>query len=522
MSFWQRSNDLAARYADASAACLVLLGFFHRLHVAYKTFLTPEEAFQILAAVNADAEQMLAHPIIYTHPPLSFFLYRLVASLGNSDFLLRLPFAVAGAALPLIAYLWLKRLHGPTAAWIGMFVLLMAPNLFFLGWQARGYILALLGMAVALWAVEEALARNSALWMAAAMVGLCAALLSEYMAVWFWAALGVYVLLRFRSGPPARLLFTVWAAGQAAALLLVGWLQLLRAARIPAGAGLAKIAYPQPYLSDQYPAPGENPLAFFAGNTVDFFAYLFSSGAAGVMALSAFAAAIALLSTGRLKAVARHRALVVLFLMPFLLAGAAAAPRLHPYGGTRHSTHLALFAVAGIAIALAPLFERRPAAMMALAAVLTPFWYLRGPTDLAAVPTGHILRRPLLASLEYLRREVPAGSVILTDAESRLVLSYYLDPESPWPRGIGRDEESVGGYVFYAPRWTFSGFADIREDLSLMRRRYNISPEQPVWGIDTGFICGACLELRGNPALRDSLDAAEVFGLGTAVFSIRD
>lgn len=456
---------------------------------------------------------------MYTHPPLFLFSVRFMEFFQNSVFAMRIPFALAGAAIPLVVYAWLKRYYGVAAAWIALFILLMAPNVFFLGWQVRGYIYALLGMAVAVCCLERALEHRSIRWLALSFCGLYWALLAEYMAVWFLAAIGGHSLLVLWRESPGRRFTAAWIAGQTGAAAILAWLQSIRTHQ-PGLLRIGSIGRPRDYLPDQYLGPDQNPLLFFADRTLGVFEYAFSSGFVGAIALAVFLAGLIRLGAWKHLAGIRARILPVLLVLPFLLAGAAAMMGIYPYGGTRHSIHLAFYIAAGIGIALEPLFRRRLAVLIAILGVLTPAWYLNGATEPAAITHRHLKRHWVTAAFEYLRETVPPDVAILTDRESLQMVSYYLDPHAPFPRGIDGNAEKVGGHTFYAPRWIFERVTDIGQDAADLRRHYGIDDKQHVWVLDTGLDCAMCRAVHAHPSLVDKTLSLRRFGPAAAVFQM--
>lgn len=92
---------------------------------------------------------------------------------------------------------------------------------------------------------------------------------------------------------------------------------------------------------------------------------MFSTPAAGIVAGLLLLCGAALLA-------ARRQPSTILLISPFALAGAGGLLRLYPYGGSRHSIDLGLYACAAIGVALARLSVDRPWVALALAALLAP------------------------------------------------------------------------------------------------------------------------------------------------------
>jgi hypothetical protein len=95
---------------------------------------------------------------------------------------------------------------------------------------------------------------------------------------------------------------------------------------------------------------------FMFKSTTHLFRYFFSNGTVGVAGLILFLLGIGLLLKDRTPSdLSRSSscALAVLLLLPFIITLALGLAGLYPYGGIRHDTILAPFAMAGISIPLA-------------------------------------------------------------------------------------------------------------------------------------------------------------------------
>ena len=106
-------------------------------------------------------------------------------------------------------------------------------------------------------------------------------------------------------------------------------------------------------------------MGFVARQTVSLFQFLFASPAA-----AAVAGILVLLGIGFLAA--RRSPAVILLSVPFGIAVAGGLLRLYPYGGTRHSIDLALFACVSLGVALARLGGNRIGVALVLAVALFP------------------------------------------------------------------------------------------------------------------------------------------------------
>src|SRR5262249_8121579 len=98
----------------------------------------------------------------------------------------------------------------------------------------------------------------------------------------------------------------------------------------------------------------ENAFSFLLRSNIRVFHFLFSQGAVGVLGLALFLVGIFLLlrdgSPGGPRPSSRQ--LGILFLAPFVVNCAAALLGAYPYGGSRHNSYLAIFAMPAIAVAI--------------------------------------------------------------------------------------------------------------------------------------------------------------------------
>jgi 4-amino-4-deoxy-L-arabinose transferase-like glycosyltransferase len=167
----------------------------------------------------------------------------------------------------------------------------------------------------------------------------CAALLSLYGSVWI---VGVMVVLLVYRGRHRR--GRAW--GRALAGLTVGILLALPVYlwSVPVQLGEGT---PASFYADKFPPSGLLPaLRFFGRGTLDLFAFVsFIRPLTGLVF-----GALAVLGMVRLRRARQGADLVVVFLGSLILAAAASAFRLYPYGGTRQMLFLApLFYVLGAA-----------------------------------------------------------------------------------------------------------------------------------------------------------------------------
>src|SRR6185437_12081845 len=292
--------------------------------------------------------------------------------------------------------------------------------------ELRQYAFLWLFCSLSLYYLDQAIANASILMMALSSVALYLALLTHYSALIFALTLGVYALVRLASSRPRLSVFATWAFGQMLALALVAFLYFHHISKIESSGAAESIA--DSYLSRSVLHAGQNPLWFIGRSNLRLFHYFFSQGAVGVCGLLLFLLGIALLvkptpSQGASNATQRY--LTLLFVFPLAVNCALGLARLYPYGGTRHDSYLSIFVFSGIAVALttlAAIVKWWVPATLALVLVICNFF---------PAPTDQYIRlrdqnRSLMKNAVQLLRTLPTNSVILTDDQGGLLLSYYM------------------------------------------------------------------------------------------------
>src|SRR5947209_18410652 len=127
------------------------------------------------------------------------------------------------------------------------------------------------------------------------------------------------------------------------------------------------------YLLNSYYQPHrDNPLLFIFARTGVVFQFLFGQLAVGDVMFPLFIAGIVLLITSKPDPATRitSRPLGILLVMPFVINCAAALAGMYPYGGTRHSVLLAMFAIPAISVSIAKITRERVAYSSAVALIV--------------------------------------------------------------------------------------------------------------------------------------------------------
>ena len=175
------------RHRRTLLAGIVLLAILVRL-AGIGDRLSEDEGFSWLVASAPDVDTFLDRLAAYENTPPLF--YALLAPLPLDDeHWLRLPALVASVACVPVLYLAIRPLLGTPAALLSALGLAVAP--YAVSWSnfSRGFMLANLGLLIALWAVVRLHTGGSRRWWWVYAAGAVVALYSEYDAVLFLGAL---------------------------------------------------------------------------------------------------------------------------------------------------------------------------------------------------------------------------------------------------------------------------------------------------------------------------------------------
>jgi hypothetical protein len=493
-------------------------GFVARCVQARSYFLNPDEALHFLLASHNSFSLTYKATLTTAHPPLfivmlHYWRYFCSNGPGQSELMLRMPSLLAGTACCWLTYLWLKRIATSSTALLGLILTALAPSLIELSAEIRQYALLLFFLSGCLYLSEKALQRNSRLDMILFSLSLYGALLTHYSALLFAFVMGIYLLVRLYPWRERASLFFPWACGQIVALGLVSYFLLTHVPHLEQMGMAQGIA--ETWLRKSIYHSGENNLLQFpAQQTLRVFAYIFSHGFFGAVALLIFLAGIFwLLQQKNQRYDPSPRELALLVGLPFVVNCIVAIAGLYPYGGTRHNVYLSLFAIAGIAIGASwwkPWRAWIPA-MIVLLCLAFCNWFPAPPPMIRA--RNH--KRDLMDhAVAFLRQNAAPGSILFADYQSGLLLGYYVCGNGvveEFPPLPPFTQSKCGSYTVITTQpqeWKFYS-TDLPAKFADAAKTYGLAPGTKVWLFDAGWITDSTPALRnelprlGCPAPRD-------------------
>ena len=487
-----RSDPWFEAHFDLIAILVLTAAFLFRLRSAWGTFLNPDEALHYLLANQSTWLLAYKESLTNAHPPLLTFLLHFWRELGTSEFALRLPSVIAGTAFCWIFFKWLSLILGEVTGFIGFILVGFLPPLIALSAEVRQYALLLFFLAAAAYCLERAFADNSAGMMLLSAIFLYVALLTHYSAILFAAAMGVYSALRIIARSSDKVT-SVWIMGQAGAAGLIAALYVSHISKLKGDYAAGTI---QGWLANSFFRPGhENPFLFAIARTGGVFQYVFGQLAVGDIAYLAFIAAVVLLLRSKRftaePGTTSHQ-LGVLLVLPFLMGAGAAIARIYPYGGTRHSAFLIMFAVAGVSLAMSWSVKENLRWGIAIVIFVVAVCNVFGKPHRPYILREDQSRMQMTRATEFIRSQIPQSDLIFVDYQTRLLLGYYLCPQQPVPftAPIGSLEQFQCGnhraaaagpdlYIFTAdnflPRW------------NQLMRTLSLTPGRHVWVIQAGW-----------------------------------
>ena len=512
-------------HSHLSALLIVTGAFLVRLRAAAGTFLNPDEALHYLLANQSSCQLAYQASLTNAHPPLLTFVLYWWRGVGTSEFVLRLPSVIAGTIFCWIFFKWLTHILGPVAGFIGLILVAFLPPMIELSAEVRQYALLLLFLAGTAYLLERALEKNSAAVMLLSALSLYLALLSHYSAILFAAAVGLYSLLRVIACRPSAQVCVAWTSGQAGAVGLIAALYVSHISKLKGDYASGTI---NGWLGNSFYRPAhDNPLLFAIARTGGVFQYVFAQLAIGDLAFVAFIAGVVLLWKENIlpgRSNVSSRQLVALFVLPFAVGAGASIARIYPYGGTRHSAFLIMFAVAGVSFLVAKLLKQNFTHGIAIGIVIVAVCNLFGKPHRPYILREDQSRIQMVRALGFIHAQVPQSDLIFVDYQTRLLLGYYLCPEQPVPFSapVGSLEQfSCNGYhiaaagpdlyIFTAENF-LSKWNELLRDVPLKSGR-------AIWVVQAGWEVDLAHELQSRvPEFREL--TPQSFGRNIAIFKL--
>ena len=503
-------------HSNQIAGLILALGFAVRLWAASGTFLNPDEAQHFLVANRTSLALAYKSSLTLAHPPLLIFVLYFWRYLGDSELVLRMSSVIAGVLFCFVFFKWLETILGRSTALLGLTFVCLLPPLVSLSAQVRQYSPLLLFMTLAAYLFERSLAENSARLMMLFSISLYLAMLSHYSAMFFTASIGVYAAIRLVEKHNSMKVIITWLVGQAGALALFIFLYRTHISKLK-GSSLAEQAT-EGWLRRSYFHPGQDQvLLFIVGRTFGVFQFIFGHLVIGdLMGLCFIGGVILLLRAGT----ARWQ-LAIFFTLPFVLNCVAALAGSYPYGGTRHSVFLALFALSGISFFIAEISRLGSAASLAVALTIVAACAAFGTPHQPYMTRAGQSRVQMERSLEFIQQQTPTSVPLFVDVQTRMLLGYYLCRQQQTSAEAPNSDFEVlqcGGYqLIVANVWSFdpSTFPDLYAE---MIRTYGLQHGDTVWVVQEGWGVGIGPKLAAMPEFRNL--KIESFGNNIQLFKL--
>jgi hypothetical protein len=503
--------------------------------MAWGTFLNPDEALHFLIA-NKHSWSAAYHASLYSaHPPLLIFVLYFWRGMGSSEFLLRLPSVLAGAAFCWITYKWLEMVMGQATALAGVVLLAFLPPLIALSAEVRQYALLWLFMSASLLFLERALQRGSAAMMLFSVVCTYVAMLTHYSALLFAAAIAAYALTRVVRRRSSAKFVAAWVTSQfgVAALFLFLYKTQIAALRASAAPGAV-----QGWLQNSfYHAGHDNPFLFALARSFGVFQFTMGQLVVGDLAGLVFLFGVFVLLRRRDSTegpahpafVAKEwdfpsgRDLALLLMLPFMLNCATAFTGLYPYGGTRHSAFLVLFAVGGVAYGLARLSGGHIAVPAGAACAMAILCAILGAPHRPYITRADQRIGHMTAAMQTIGSRIPAGGSILVDYQSSRLLGRYLCGDAVMQYDLSRPQLQIfscGGVRVISAEPDVLVFTPetFRSTLQRAVEELSLAPQQPIWIFQGGWDIQLAEELKGEPGFGSV--QVESFGPNLQMFRI--
>ncbi|MBX9603867.1 MAG: glycosyltransferase family 39 protein [Bryobacteraceae bacterium] len=432
-----RIEEFAARRAVTIVFAIVLgLGLLYRYQAAAWPVFNGDEALHFLIGAAPSFREFYAKTLEQAHPPLYFFLLRLLIPFSASEVWLRMPSVIAGAGLIALVFVWIRSAFGPAAGIAAATAVAVNGFLIDLSAQVRGYALLHAAMAAAFLFQFRYLRSGSRRALCISVSAAAIAILIHYSALVGMAALGTAALVQSGVNRDLRRRIPPYAVAHLATLALLGFLYVTHIRSLRGSPMEAEAA--TSWLARSYFDPASERAKDFAVSrtweiavehfSIDSQRTLFWTTPLAQKEARIWYVLGALLALGLLR---RRRspeywALAAAFVAAYSVAMLLALNRLYPYGPTRHASILILFSIPLLAVAASDLLFGKSALVLAAIAFLYP-----QATNLSGFQkTQQEIRESSLSSardgIALLRETIPRGDTIMASQHSMAVLVHRL------------------------------------------------------------------------------------------------
>jgi len=491
-------------------ALVVAAGFTVRVWAASGTFLNPDEALHFRVANQTSWKLSYQFGLAIAHPPLLIFLLHIWRLIGTSELFLRFPSIILGTAFCWSIFKWLMTLFSRPVALIGVSFAAFLPPMIALSAEVRQYALLLFFSATAAYLLELALRQNSMRKMLFCVFCVYAAILSHYSGVLFAMAVAIYGLLRVLTKPSSRGMLVPWIAGQIGSVVVCAFLYFVQLSKL--GANFGGVSPLQDFMGNYYLHNsyflGRNPIWFVIARTGGVFQYVFGELVIGDLAFPIFIAGI--LSLVRPRAANPNpqtdgspRLISLLLLLPFALNCVLALARVYPYGGTRHSAFLFMFAIAGVSLYLAKAVGSHAARGIGLALLIAALCNTFAAHHKPYIARADQRMEHMNRALEFIETQVAPDAPIFADQQTILLLGHYLCREKPYVADRSLPNFTTfqcQGHKIIAPRpdnWIFDADT-FPSRWNEMVRTFHPAVGQTVLVVQAGWDIGLARQLQNR------------------------
>jgi hypothetical protein len=507
--------------SERGVGLVLAIAFLLRLWTAHGTFLNPDEALHYRVANKASLLLAYKFSLTTAHPPLLILFLYFWRKIGVSESALRFPSIVAGTAFCWILYKWVSARFGKDAGWAALIFSGFLPPLIALSAEVRQYAFLLFFMAAGTYLLDVALEGNSVRQLLLCMVCVYLAMLTHYSGLLFAASLGAYGLWRIVRQRPAMSVVAVWTTGQLGAAALFLWLYITHISQLKANAGSSTI---DGWMRNSFYHRGQdNLLLFILARTFGVFQFVFGQLAVGDVAFLLFVAGVVILvRKGRSATEHRATGVATLLVLPFVLTCGAAVSGFYPYGGTRHSAFLALFAIAGVSLALSNIHVRGVSGRTLALTVV-------GLATAFGSPHRPYMRRQdqsrawMDSAINAIHQQARPGAVIFVDPQTSLQLGHYLCEQKLTPRDTsisGFESYDCGGYHVITPASNVMVFdtTTFLRQWDAMVHAFALKQGEPVYVVQAGWDIRLAQDLGNLGGFHDL--NAQWFGRNISLFNL--